>query len=188
LDWSKEAVWIAHAPDALNLNSGLHDEWDKAVRKAFKDFGLDPKNPYDWRILLSLYVSAHARRGRPPEWNSENLCKLLRQVSKARQKRPNAKASEIFRSLVRPKAAYFGKTEDYLKHGYRLALDLERNEILRTYRDLVAKGYLDVLRAGYREKGWPITVSDERGVRNSDYVLDDALELIGAPLGRWRKK
>jgi hypothetical protein len=188
IDWSDEAAWAKIARAALDLDSGFDEKWNGPVRKAFKDFRLNPKDPYDWRLLLTLYAAAHASRGRPVKWNSESLCDLLRKISAAREKRPNAKPSEIYRSLVRPKAAYSGKSVDYLKHGHRLALDLERNDILRNTRDLVAAGYLDVLRVSYQEKGWTITAADEKRIKDADTVLDDALELIGAPLGRWAKK
>jgi hypothetical protein len=39
---------------------------------------------------------------------------------------------------------------------------------------------------GYEEKGWEVTASDERRIKNS--VLDEALELLGAPNSRWVKK
>jgi hypothetical protein len=183
LDWSNETVWITHARVALNLDSGFSEKWNGPVRKAFKDFRLDPNNPYDCRLLLTLYVHSHPSRGRPAKWNSESLCSLLRHISRAREKRLNAAPSEIYRSLIRPKAAYSGKTESYLKHGHRLALNLDRNDTLRNARDLVASGYLDVLRVGYQEEGRAITASDESRVRYA--VLGEALELIGAPLGRW---
>jgi hypothetical protein len=182
-----EVAWARHARKALDLDSCYSEAFNAPVRKAFNAFNLNSKDPYHWRLLLSLYVGSHASRGRPAEWNSENLCSLLREISAAREKRPNAKPSDIYRILIKPKAAYAGKTEDYLKHGHRLALDLNRNDILRQARDLVAQGYVDVLRVGYEEKGWTVTASDERSVRDSDFVIAEALEFVGAPHGRWIK-
>jgi hypothetical protein len=188
-DWSNEAEWGTCAKDALNLDSDSpgSEKWNAPVRKAFKDFGLDPNNPYDWRHLLTLYVHSHRGRGRPAEWDSESLCALLRAISKVREKRPNANRSDIYRTLTK-KSPYAGRTENYLKHGHRLALNLERNYILRNARDLVAGGYLDVLRVGYHEKGRAVTVSDESKIKNMDSVFEEALELIGAPNSGWEKK
>jgi len=185
-DWSDEAVWVTAARDALDLDSPVDERWDKPLREAFKNFELDPRDPFSWRLLLGFYAQSHVSRGRPAEWDSESLCKLLRHISQARKKRPSAKASEIFRALIRQNAPYHGKTESYLKHGYRLALDIERNDQLRLWRDRWAQGYLDVLRAGYEEKGWAVTASDERRIEN--LVLDEALESLGAPNVRWVKK
>ncbi len=185
IDWSDGTVWVREARNALDLDSCFDEKLDGPLRKAFNDFKLDSGNPYNWRLLLTLYVAAHVGRGRPAGWNSESLCSLLRQISKAREKRPNAKPSEIYRFLIKPKAAYAGKTESYLKHGHSLALNLDRNDILRKTRDLVAAGYIDVLRVGYQERGWTVTAADERGIK--DFVLDEALEVIGAPHGRWIK-
>jgi len=69
---------------------------------------------------------------------------------------------------------------------YRLALDIERNGLLRLWRDRWAHGYLDVLRTVYEEKGWAVTASDERRIEN--VALDEALESLGAPNVRWVKK
>jgi hypothetical protein len=188
IDLSDAAVWASHARTALDLDSCFSENWNRPIRKAFNDFKLDPNDPYHWRLLLTLYVGAHSSRGRPAEWNSESLCNLLRQISKARERRPNAKPSEIYRSLIKPKAAYAGKTESYLKHGHRLALNPDRNEILRNAQGLVAAGYIGVLREGLQEKGLAVTASDDRHIKDSDFVFAEALELIGAPLGRWTKK
>jgi hypothetical protein len=187
-DWNDRAVWTEAALNALDLDVSINDKWDKPIREAFNRFKLDPRNPLNWRLLLSFYAQAHVSRGRPKEWASESLCNLLRQISLARAKRPNAKPSEIYRSLIRSKASYSGKTEDYVKHGHRLALDLNRNEILRNARDLIAGGYIDVLCGHYQEKGWRVTASDEKGIKDMEPVLDDALALIGAPNSRWAKK
>jgi hypothetical protein len=174
-----EADWVTFARDALNLDSDSvwNKKWNVPVRKAFRDFGLDPNDPYDWRHLLTLYVHSHRSRGRPVEWDSESLCDLLRAISKFRKKNPNAKRSDIYRSLTKERAPYSGKTEDYLKHGHRLALNPERNHILRSALDLVA----DVLRVGYQEQGRAITSSDKARIKRMDSVLEDALEFIGAP-------
>jgi hypothetical protein len=184
-DWTDETVWIPAARASLDLNS-FSEKWSGPIRRAFEDFKLDARNPYHWRLLLTFYAGAHIRKGRPAEWDAESLCKLLRHISEVRKKRPNAKQSEIYQSLIKRNAPYAGKTESYLKHGHRLALNLDRNEILRLKRDLVAQGYLEVLRVSYEEKGWAVTASHERRIRN--WVLDEALELIGAPNSRWVKK
>ncbi|MBP0115316.1 MULTISPECIES: hypothetical protein [Bradyrhizobium] len=187
-DYSNQADWLAAAQDALDLESPFISSWDRSPRGAFKAFNLDPRDPFSWRILLGYYTQSHIGRGRPAKWDGESLCNLLRHISKARQNKPSAKQSEIYQSLIKRKAPYHGKTESYLKHGHRLALDLDRNDILRARRDLVAQGYLEAVRVGYVERGSELTASDERRIKNSTLVLDEALELIGAPNSRWAKK
>jgi hypothetical protein len=165
LDWSDEAIWISAARTALNIHSGFSEKWNRPVRKAFEDFRLDPNNPHDWRLLLTLYVHSHRSRGRPAEWNDDSLCNLLRHISAVREKRPDANSSDIYRILTKPKATYAGKTANYLKHGHRLALNLERNGTLRNARDLIVA-----------EK------------RVKEPKIDEALALIGAPFGGLGKK
>ncbi len=59
LDWGNEAVWTSAARTALNIDSGFSEKWNGPVRQAFKNFRLDSRNPYDWRLLLTLYVHSH---------------------------------------------------------------------------------------------------------------------------------
>ena len=180
-DWSNEADWV-DVRDALNLDStSVSGKMECTCPKGVQGLRLDPNNPYDWRHLLTLYVHSHPSRGRPAEWDSEGLCALLRAISKVRERLPNAKRSEIYLSLTRTRSPYARKSKDYLKYGHRLALNLERNDILRTARDMVVAGYLDFLRVGRQEQRRAITTSDKSQIEKMASVLDDALELIGAP-------
>src|SRR6266849_9401211 len=78
IDWSDQKTRAAHASAALTLREVPPDE---PLRKAFKAFGLDPANPWNWRLLLDLLVGTHAefapRAGRPPTRNSVALVQLL---------------------------------------------------------------------------------------------------------------
>jgi hypothetical protein len=181
-DWSDQTVWTEAARDALNLDEKIDDKGDIAIRKAFENFKLDPRNPFNWRRLLSFYVQAHVSRGQPKKWNSERLCELLRNISDARQNRPKAKRSEIYRSLIK-KPPYKGKSESYLKHGHRLALDPKHNEILRINFDRQFQDFIDITRWQYREKGMAVPLPVEQEIKS--FALNKALKAIGAPNSSW---
>ena len=183
-DWSNPGVWARAARAALNLDAAASDGTNKSIRKAFEEFKLDWHNPYDWRQLLKYYVQAHVPRGRPPMWTSEELCTLLRRVSDTREQYPHLKRRrEIYGVLVKRRAPYAGKETDYLKYGHKLALDPKYNEILRMHRDAIVQEAMVVIRLSYEAEGRgdvPPAIEDK--IR--DKALDQALEKLGAPLGK----
>jgi hypothetical protein len=152
-DWSDPSVWARAAREALSLDAAS-DETNKSIRKAFEEFKLDWRNPYDWRQLLKYYVQAHVPRGRPPMWTSKELCTLLRRISDIREQYPHLKRRrEIYGVLVKRGAPYAGKETDYLKYGHKLALDPKHNEILRMHRDAIVQEAMTVIRWSYEAKG-----------------------------------
>jgi hypothetical protein len=50
----------------------------KPVVKAFRAFGYDPRDPYDWERLISALAEAHFSnpRHKPETWNDGSLCQL----------------------------------------------------------------------------------------------------------------
>jgi hypothetical protein len=64
-DWSNTAERAEHAHAALTL-------WtkDAALVRAFREFELDPQNPYDWATLANAMAETlyGANRGRPKKW------------------------------------------------------------------------------------------------------------------------
>jgi hypothetical protein len=63
-DWDDVAQRSLAAHYALSL-----DDLDKPLKKAFKAFGLDPRNPFHWRKLLAYFSDAHfaSQRRRGPQ-------------------------------------------------------------------------------------------------------------------------
>src|SRR5262249_51577664 len=143
---------------------------------------LDARNPFNWRMLLGYYARAHPSRGQPKKWSSERLCELLRDISAARQNRPKAKRSEIYRSLIK-KPSYKGKSESYFKHGHRLALDRQHNEILRITWDQEFQNHMQIVSWHYKRKGMVVPPPVEREIKS--FALKEALKAIGAPDSSW---
>jgi hypothetical protein len=64
-DWTNIAERAEHAHAALTLRVK-----DAALVRAFREFGLDPQNPYDWATLANAMAETlyGAKRGRPKKW------------------------------------------------------------------------------------------------------------------------
>ena len=75
-DWDKPAIRDAWAASVLTL--APNSEFDGPLADAFTAAGLDPKNPFHWRLLVSVFALAHFRkrrgRGRPEEWSDTLYC------------------------------------------------------------------------------------------------------------------
>ena len=89
-DWDDVAQRSLAAHYALSL-----DDLDKPLKKAFKAFGLDPRNPFHWRKLLAYFSDAHfasqRRRGPQELWSDDRLCQLLRDFDQIRRRRTRVK-------------------------------------------------------------------------------------------------
>jgi hypothetical protein len=145
-DWSNRGVWTEAARVALDLDTDSSDA-NQSIRKAFEQFQLDWHNPHHWRQLLGYYVRAHVPPGRPPEWTSEDLCTLLRNISDTRKKYPNLKGrTAIYGVLVKPGQPYAGEKKDRLKYAHKLALDPKHNKILRMHRDAFIQDAMTIIR------------------------------------------
>jgi hypothetical protein len=184
IDWDDPAAWSRDARKAFDPSN-----LDESTRAAFRKFKLDPRNPYHWRMLVDFFADAHygerAGRGRPKKWNSESLCALLRHVSDARKKRPSVKRSDVFRSLVKPKALYNGLKPDALKHAYAAALDPKRNKVLFDQRDAINQQHQSVIELVMKEKGMAVSDTTKKAIEV--LALDQALRAIGAPDSRWKE-
>ena len=183
IDWDDPAAWSRDARKAFDPNN-----LDESTKAAFEKFKLDPRNPYHWRMLMLFFADAHfgdrAGRGRPKKWNGESLCELLRHVSDARKKRPSAKRSDVFRSLVK-RAPYAGLEPDALKHAYAAALDPKRNKVLFDQRDAINQQHQSVIELVMKEKGMAVSDTTKKAIEV--LALDQALRAIGAPDSRWKE-
>jgi hypothetical protein len=81
-DWNDQEDRAISANLALTL-----DRTDSTLREAFKTFGLDPKNPLNWRYLLLYLVEILFKRlpkGPPPKWNTDRWTEFQNHVAIAR--------------------------------------------------------------------------------------------------------
>jgi hypothetical protein len=75
------------------------------VRDAFRAFGLDPRNPHDWEILIHDLADAHfGKRSKPKIWNEGKLCQLVADFTRAKRSHPRKRDMDICKLLVTEKA------------------------------------------------------------------------------------
>jgi hypothetical protein len=89
-DWTDQRLREVAANIALTL---CDTPGDSSLRKAFEQFGLDPRNPFDWRSLLHSFANAHFDEparvlGAPPKWNKDSWQLFQERVAIAREDFP----------------------------------------------------------------------------------------------------
>jgi hypothetical protein len=90
-DWEEDAI---RAAAALRVESSSGTNLEAPIEIAFQKFGLDPRNPDDWRTLVVYFAFVHfalkttPARGRKREWGYERLCQLLDDIAEKRRKHP----------------------------------------------------------------------------------------------------
>jgi hypothetical protein len=87
VDWTDRRLRQAAANIALTLGD---IPGDSSLRKAFEQFGLDPRDPFDWRSLLDSLVDVHFDEparvlGAPPKWNRDSWQLFQDRIADARE-------------------------------------------------------------------------------------------------------
>jgi len=84
VDWTNRRLREVAANKALTLGD---TPGDSSLRKAFEQFGLDPRDPFDWRSLLDSFADAHFAgvRGAPPKWDEDSWQLFQDRVAIARE-------------------------------------------------------------------------------------------------------
>jgi hypothetical protein len=83
------------------------DRSDPLLKKAFEDFGLDPKNPFDWRKLIIYFAAAHYAskgRGAPRKWTEDRMCQFLSDFLRTRERYPKGLLEDIWKSMKKDKS------------------------------------------------------------------------------------
>jgi len=107
-DWSDPLRRAIDAHRALTFFQA-----DRALKKAFEAFGLDPRNPFDWRKLIGYYSAAHYGSkgpGAPRKWTDDRMCQFLSDVMRVSELHPKADIT---------KTCKFMKSEKSLSGRYR---------------------------------------------------------------------
>ena len=108
-------VWVSSARHALTLDN--KNETNALLKRAFREFDLDPDNPFDWRRLLAwaafFLFAAKKQSGRPTEWDAKRYCELLEAVDRRKQRNPTCLIARPARPLrvTRPALTFSGKLE-----------------------------------------------------------------------------
>lgn len=187
-NWDDAETHAAAAHGALTI-----DDQDTAIRKAFETFGLDPKNPFDWRRLFAYFAdahfgAAHKGRGAPEFWTDRRLCQLLadfHQVKSRRTRVPgsknvsdedicgflqnDSKLGADYPSTLSPKT---------LHRKLRDARDINRNSILRA----IVNDAIQSVEAKLSQAGIPLTPKTHDSIRAA--ALKSALNSIAR---EWRR-
>jgi hypothetical protein len=78
-DWNDPLVRGGHADAALTLF--LKNPNDAALVRAFREFQLDSRNPYHWRLLIGFMADAlFGVRGRPKKWTGARQRQLVERI------------------------------------------------------------------------------------------------------------
>jgi hypothetical protein len=106
----------------LHDDDGVIGEYDRAIRKAFDAFALDPKQPDHWRELLGILADIlFGERGKGPKqrWNSENTKQLISDFDNLSSNYPAASQMVLFEVLIHTKKRrYAGLKAGTLKARY----------------------------------------------------------------------
>jgi hypothetical protein len=119
-DWNDQEERAISANLALTL-----DHTDSTLREAFKTFGLDPKNPLNWRYLLLYLVEILFKRlpkGTPPKWNADRWTEFQNHQAIARVRL----ASNGGKSPSQVRVAEFLKEQFKQHYGHLSASTIRR--------------------------------------------------------------
>lgn len=96
-DWGDKTLRERAAHLALQL-----DDEDAFLKQAFREFHLDPRDPFHWRKLLAYFAEAHyglrTSRGPTKLWSEDRLCQLLQDFDRVKSQRrvvPGTKVSDL---------------------------------------------------------------------------------------------
>jgi hypothetical protein len=138
----------------LRLDEG--DENDASMIKAFQLAGLDWRDPYNWRHLLSLFSDAHfgAVATKRTTWDTFALCEALKDYYDV--KRGDSKLTELdICKILRTAKQYRKKYERYNIHSLRKivrnARDPTKNTLLRHLE--IRNAPLQLIREHFESQG-----------------------------------
>jgi hypothetical protein len=108
-DWDDPSVREVFANTVLKVGqNGLE-------AKVFDAAGLDPKNPFHWRILLTSFcwslLQSKQKRGRPPEW-VDRYPRLARDFAMVQKEKPSIAAVAVCRILKKRFPTIYGRQNE----------------------------------------------------------------------------
>jgi hypothetical protein len=192
----KETGWDDVAKRSLAAHYALSlDDLDKALKKAFQAFGLDPRNPFHWRKLLAYFSDAHfarqRRRGPQELWSDGRLCQLLQDHDRIKKQLlvvPGSKITDLQLCERLKRHSTLGKTyADFSAKTVLRNLQRARNPtencLLGETVANVAEPIIAKLRAAAKKSGIILEQKLEREVRSM--ALKQVIKVISSG---WRKR
>jgi hypothetical protein len=137
-------VWTSCARHALTLD----DKTDGPLKQVFRQFGLDPNNPLDWRQLvtwIALFLKLKKKSGRPTGWTIERYCELLQAVDRRKHGNPSLSDSQACTLIAKDKVSptYFRKAKP---QGLRKALGRARSAEYNDVSTIIVAANAQLLR------------------------------------------
>ncbi len=191
----EEANWDDPTGRALAAHRALQvDELDGPLNKSFRDFGLDPRNPFHWRKLLAYFADAHFgpkghRRGPDKIWVDDRLCQLLSDFDQVKTRRmlvPGSTISDLeactwLKSHPTLGKKYSGYSPATLLRNLQRARSPAKNGLLAELVAAVAEPFLVELRAAAKlgQVGW----GSQGEQRILSMVLPAVIKVLSS---RWR--
>jgi hypothetical protein len=171
---------------ALRLNEG--NEKDAPLVAAFREAGLDHRNPLHWRHLLSMFAETHFGKikTKPQKWDPAALFQLRHDYCTLESENPGAKSSEL-RKLLRTDKRFKDKyksdskdksyNEDAFRKLLRHALSPASNVLLR-YPEM-KDPLMKLIRNDYEQKGMQWTPEFETVITQLVETFFNSPELKG---------
>ena len=135
------ATFAEHAEIALSTKSlsGL-------VENFFQEFGLDPNNPFAWRLLVYVFAETHlgqhAKRGAPRKWTDQRRCELLSDFDQIRGRNPRLsekRICELIKTDRQVKVRYEGVSVETIRRNLQYARNPKYNGMLGTLAEIYTK-------------------------------------------------
>ena len=120
------------------------------IPRAFDAFGLDPSNPFAWRLLIYVFAEAHfgshrSAAGAPRKWTARSWYNLLSDFNQMQARHRKASATAICGYLKKDREfqeRYSDVSAATIRRNLQYARDPERNEILKRKAELLAEDTL----------------------------------------------
>jgi len=117
------------------------------IQKAFERFGLNPANPFAWRLLLHVFADIHfgpriTAVGAPKKWTDVAWCELLSDFDQLKERNSEASDSAICKFMRNDRALgnrYAKVSAATIRRNLQYARSPSHNTMLRTLADIYAK-------------------------------------------------
>jgi hypothetical protein len=182
-DFNNDAIHAAFSRVALRLNHG--DEKHAPLLTAFREAGLNHRNPLHWRDLLSMFAETHFGKIKTKDktWDSVGLSQVLNDYLTIKGENPALKEPEL-RKKLRSEKRFKDKYAHYKFHAFRKLLRQAKspdfNLLLRHPEMTDPLGRL--IRNDYEQKGTAWTPDLEALITGVVERFFNALESEGQSL------
>jgi hypothetical protein len=120
------------------------------IRRAFDKFGLNPSNPFAWRLLIFIFAEVHfgshrSAAGAPTKWTGKRWCDLLSDFNQMQERHPKESEAAICGFLKKDRELRQGYSQvsaATIRRNLQYARDPKRNEFLKKMAEYHAEELL----------------------------------------------